>query len=82
MTRKAQPSRREQPATPASGSVLPRGEVIGHDNEGKLEEDHRRHVQPQGLSSTQQPGQMVSGFRIKLCASVFVSERWKRAGES
>lgn len=125
MTRKAQQSRREQPATPSSGPVTPRGELIHHDNKEKPdpterrqredtwqtqrhpatdtsaspfvrtggEEDHRRHLQPQGLLSTQQQGQMVAsgkapcsgqngGFRIKLFTSLFVSEWWKRAGES
>lgn len=103
--RKAQPSRREQPATPSSGSVTPRGELIRHDKREKLdpaerrqredtwqtqrhpatdtspspsvrsggEEDHRRHLQPQGLPSTQQQGSgnaarsgQNAGFRIRL----------------
>lgn len=37
MTRKAQQSRREQPATPSSGSVTPRGELIHRDNKERPE---------------------------------------------
>lgn len=42
MTRKAQQSCREQPATPSSGSVTPRGEVIHRDTKEKLEPAERR----------------------------------------
>lgn len=44
VTRKAQQSRSEQPATPSSGSVAPRGELIRRDTEEALEPPERRRT--------------------------------------